>query len=221
LLLSNYQSENIMLQALPSAVVTNIIVNYTNGNQFNSCERALSIIRSKSIGNDLLNEIQSLGAEGKQIRIIIDNAGVNNSKSVLSPKQAIEWNASPDENDLVNNHIAEQLSSKMTYPVGGSREAGTNVQITWNNRISGNVRNGIPTNDYQRVNNYIPLSHLLIHALHIMKSDVLTDSHEEQARTGVKRAAEERRTIGIGEFQFEKYSENNIRREHELEPRIK
>jgi len=193
--------------------VSNILIETDNGNKFNTCERALSLIKSKPIGRDLLNQIESFKNYGKTVKIKVNGMERNTAFAILSRKQAKQWNVKDNESDILNKKVAYQLSTKQVYPIDGPWNGGADAIISWNNHLTGVLANGELSAKQKTTGNHINLAHELIHALHILEGSVLVDSYEKQEQNGVSTLDEERRTIGLDEFSLSKYTENNIRRE--------
>jgi len=200
----------------PSSVAPfiNIVSEYKEDTQ--RAESALEKINSKPTGKALLNEIKSLSKNGRNVEIQVSDNFDCHSIAFLTESQLKKYNIS-DPHGLESNLKACEISTKK-----GFMHKGEGVSVVIDFRPTDAIRfreDGTQVSYRNEKEGFVMLAHELIHAMRMMKGTHISDFKVAKEGSGHSSEIEERRVIGFGEFSKKQFTENQIRKEHNLRER--
>jgi len=198
-----------------SALFKNFTIEYSEERQFKLAEYALSKIGSKPIGFSMLIEMNNMAKGETKINIFPNKEGGSATGMMLTESQFQKY---PNISNLpdVKWKIERAKTIVADKSIGGEGQP-TSAFIVWNTKEANYVSD---TGKNARVEDekmsFVTLAHELVHAYWIMKGKALGIKPDIN---GVHNM-EEWRAIGINNFLNDRFTENNIRREHGLPLRL-
>jgi hypothetical protein len=191
-----------------SQVASHIDISYDDRHQPdfpNKVERALTLIKSGSSGNQLIDDLKAPATKGK--RVTIRAAASNTSaRPVLTTAQAHRFQIPDDEFDRRNNEKATELAQKRSLRKG----EGSAATIDWNTDQGLQLREGVPIGVGDPNKAWLALAHEMIHARRIT-SGTYTGGTSDRYDPSSPAGKEELRAVGLD---GKTPSENSIRAEH-------
>jgi len=176
-------------------------------------ESALGKIYEKPVGKSLIDKITKLAGEDKQVKIKVAFHMPCMTYGELNAAQREKYDHRADAPYIDNITFAERISRKQGFLKKGE---GVASRIAWNpKRSSGSDT----TPDENETNSFIGLAHELIHSYLFLNGTTHANHFLPYNESEIKK--NEYKTIGLGRYQFEKITENKIRKEHNIPKRKK
>ena len=199
-----------------SEIAPFITLKYKSDYDVNKLEQSLAKIASKNIGSQLLGELKSNSTNGRKLEIIIDVNEESGAMPMLTDSQLKKYKINYSEDEMNSDEYSEDIKKNTDKAIDLSKRkpfwkgsSGVSVILRVNPYQYLNIDpQGRMFRDFDSGKSFITLSHELIHALHYMKGD-----HRGEE--------EENYTVGLNKFKNEKFTENSIRKEHDIRLREK
>ncbi|NIG12913.1 hypothetical protein F3J37_01665 [Pantoea sp. Al-1710] len=198
-----------------SSVVPSIEIVSEYEEDTNKTEAALTKIKSKPVGRQLLKEISDLSKNGRSISVNVSETFRSQSIPILTKSQLKKYGIE-ESYSTESNIKAQQISAKK-----GFMRKGEGVSSIVDFDPSYFVKVTLSGHHQSEINEelaFTTLAHELIHSYRFLKGTSFNTSGGVES---LETKREERRVIGTGEFANAKISENAIRREHGLTERTK
>jgi len=197
----------------PSRTLPFINILSDNDENREAAEIALKTILSKPHGRTLLSEIADNSTDEKKITIISANNVDSSCYPQLTKSQLIKYNEYRDNDKDWSNKVASHISNSPSIQGIGE---GVSSNVFWNKSVSIYIDSkGENYIKNDGVISFISLAHELNHAYYLLKGDYLSHPVDEEDTP----IFEEYRAMGVHQYENIPYSENAIRREHNIELR--
>jgi len=179
---------------------------------FKLTESALSKLKSKGVGSELINKIEQYSKNGKFVRIDVTFRIGHSAKPVMTSSQMEKYEFQSQSDDFKLKG-AFYLSKK---PASKKGRQGTGAIINFDPSESLDIVDGLPYKAGKYNEAFICLAHELIHAYRFMKGNSLAGHGGDVQDSNSPIRDEENRVVGLGKYQERKITENSIRKEHNL-----
>lgn len=174
--------------------------------------QALDRLKAGRTGGQLLDNLASLSRNGKKVTIRPTTGSATTRAALTEAQQASRPRIAGDDRDPLHNKAAVTLAQPRFF--GRIKGSGARAIIHWNPDQSLDVdEQGRVSSSNDERRSYLVLGHELVHANRILKG-TYTGGSGDRYDPATPAAREERRAIGIGEFDGKTPSENSIRQEH-------
>jgi len=191
----------------------NILIESDSENDAKKVNEALKQINASSTGANLLKQINDLSINGKMVIIKIVDNHESSTRPKLTEQQCTKHKVTNNHFDSNHNKIAANLAEKKSVIKKGE---GTSAFVVWNKTEYLSIDGlGFPTVVKNETLSFITLVHELIHAYRILKGTYSGSYGDVKDPTSPK-ADEEFRAVGIRGHENKKFSENTVRRDHDL-----
>ena len=198
-------------EVTPSRISDGILLQYFSPIENYKMESALGKIYNRDIGKKLIDKITELSTEDIKVKISVDYNSPSMCFGELNEGQKNKLGIYPGRPYHESVILAENISRKRGLFRKGE---GVSTQLIWNPTD----KTTDPDNrDETESESFISLAHELIHCMRYMKGTSRANNFNQyKDRESI---IDEKRAIGLNQFQIKEITENNIRKEHGLPKR--
>jgi len=206
------------MRSVPANISPMIKIVAERSEDIRDTNNALDKLVSKKHGRALINEIiNSTGPDNKlTIHPNINTLNLAKGSFSYALKAQLSTRGMPPER--MSSMAATEVAKSRSI---GGMGMGVNADVYWNPvKYLSIKKDGSHEHVIDSGKSFVSLSHELIHALYLIKGDNLAGAYLLSPNGNELRMNEEHRAVGINGFEDTPYSENKIRKEHDLPLRV-